>query len=46
MDGLVQSVTAGKGAMPPKGGFMNLTEDDLRNAVGFMLGEAGLSAGG
>ena len=46
MDGLVQSVTAGKGAMPPKGGFTNLTEDDLRNAVGFMLGEAGLSAGG
>ena len=46
MDGLVQSVTAGKGAMPPKGGFMNLTEDDLRNAIAFMLGEAGLSAGG
>ena len=46
MDGLVQSVTAGKGAMPPKGGFMNLTEDDLRNAVAFMLGKAGLSAEG
>ena len=46
MEGLVQSVTAGKGAMPPKGGFMNLTEDDLRNAVGFMLGKAGLSAEG
>ena len=46
MDGLVQSVTAGKGAMPPKGGFMNLTEDDLRNAVGFMLGKAGLLAEG
>ena len=46
MDGLVQSVTVGKGAMPPKGGFMNLTEDDLRNAVAFMLGKAGLSAGG
>ena len=46
MDGLVQSVTAGKGAMPPKGGFMDLTEDDLRNAVAFMLGKAGLSAEG
>ena len=46
MDGLVQSVTAGKGAMPPKGGFMNLTEDDLRNAVAFMLGKAGLSTEG
>ena len=46
MEGLVQSVTAGKGAMPPKGGFTNLTEDDLRNAVGFMLGKAGLPAEG
>ena len=46
MDGLVKSVTLGKGAMPPKGGFMHLTEEDLRNAVSFMLGEAGLLAGG
>ena len=46
MDGLVKSATLGKGAMPPKGGFMHLTEEDLRNAIGFMLGEAGLPAGG
>ena len=46
MDGLVESVTLGKGAMPPKGGFMHLTEEDLRDAIGFMLGEAGLPAGG
>ena len=46
MAGLIQSVINGKGAMPPKGGFAHLTEDDLRNAVGFMLDEAGVSAGG
>ena len=46
MEGLVQSVVNGKGAMPPKGGFANLTEDELRNAVGFMLDKAGVSAGG
>ena len=42
MDGLVKSATLGKGAMPPKGGFMHLTAEDLRSAVGFMLEEAGL----
>lgn len=44
--GLLQSVTNGKGAMPPKGGFAHLTEDDLRNSIGFMLDKAGVSAGG
>ena len=46
MAGLLRSVTDGKGAMPPKGGFAHLTEDDLRNAIGFMLDQAGVSAGG
>ena len=46
MAGLLRSVTNGKGAMPPKGGFAHLTEDDLRNALGFMLDKAGVSAGG
>ena len=46
MAGLIQSSTDGKGAMPPKGGFAHLTEDDLRNAIGFMLDKAGVSAGG
>ena len=46
MAGLLQSVTNGKGAMPPKGGFAHLTEDELRNAIGFMLDQAGVSAGG
>lgn len=46
MTGLLQSVTNGKGAMPPKGGFAHLTETELRNAIGFMLDKAGVSAGG
>ena len=46
MAGLLQSSIDGKGAMPPKGGFAHLTEDDLRNAIEFMLDKAGVSAGG
>ena len=46
MAGLLQSVTNGKGAMPPKGGFAHLTEDDLRNALEFMLDKVGLSVDG
>ena len=46
MAGLLQSSINGKGAMPPKGGFAHLTDDDLRNAIGFMLDKAGVSAGG
>ena len=46
MAGLLQSSINGKGAMPPKGGFAHLTEDELRNAIGFMLDKAGVSAGG
>ena len=46
MAGLIQSSINGKGAMPPKGGFAHLTEDDLRNAIGFMLDKVGVSAGG
>ena len=46
MAGLLQSSIDGKGAMPPKGGFAHLTEDDLRNAIEFMLVKAGVSAGG
>ena len=46
MAGLLQSVIDGKGAMPPKGGFAHLTDDDVRNAIGFMLDKAGVSADG
>jgi cytochrome c5 len=42
---LLSSVLNGKGAMPPKGGIPTLTESDLRNAVRYMLGEAGVEAG-
>ena len=46
MAGLLQAVTAGKGAMPPKGGFAHLTEEDMRNAIEYMLDKAGVSADG
>ena len=46
MAGLLQAVTNGKGAMPPKGGFAHLTETELRNAIAFMLDKAGVEAGG
>lgn len=42
-DGLVQSVLNGKGAMPPKGGNMSLSDADVRNAVAYMLAESGVS---
>lgn len=45
-DTLLQSVINGKGAMPPKGGFMHLTDDDLRAAIIYMLDQAGVSADG
>ena len=42
MDGLVQSVLNGKGAMPPKGGDASLSEEQVRAAVEDMLNRAGL----
>lgn len=41
---LVQSVLKGKGAMPPKGGAMALTDADIENGVRYMLEKAGVSA--
>jgi len=43
-DALVQSVINGKGAMPPKGGSPALTREQARNAVQYMVDEAGVSA--
>jgi cytochrome c5 len=43
---LVQSALKGKGAMPPKGGQAGLGEADIRNAVRYMLEQAGVEAGG
>jgi len=40
IDSLVQSVTKGKGAMPPKGGNPSLSEADLRAAVEFMVSQS------
>ena len=39
VDGLVQSATKGKGAMPPKGGNASLSDADLRAAVEFMVSQ-------
>jgi cytochrome c5 len=44
MDTLVKHATNGFKAMPPKGGNMSLTEDELRKAIQYMLGQAGVSA--
>lgn len=45
MDILIQSAIKGKGAMPPKGGYPNLTEDQIKGAIRYMLDETGVSAG-
>ncbi len=37
---LIASVLKGKGAMPPKGGAADLSEDDIRAAVDHMLAAA------
>ena len=36
---LVANVVKGKGAMPPKAGNASLSEDDIRAAVEYMLGQ-------
>lgn len=36
-DALLQSALNGKGAMPPKGGAMHLSDTDIGNVVAFML---------
>jgi cytochrome c5 len=38
---LVQTVTKGKGAMPPKGGDASLTGDEIARAVAFMANQSG-----
>ena len=40
-DGLVKSAAAGKGAMPPKGGAADLTDDELKRVVAFLANKAG-----
>lgn len=43
IDGLVNSVLNGKGAMPPKGGNPGLSDQEIRNAVEYMLKQADVS---
>ena len=43
VDALVDTVIKGKGAMPAKGGNASLSEDDIRNAVHYLLEQAGVS---
>ena len=40
MDTLVQSAVKGKGAMPPKGGNMTLSDAEVRAAVEFMVSQS------
>ena len=46
MAALVNSAIKGKGAMPAKGGMMNLSDAEVEAAVIFMLNKTGVSAGG
>lgn len=39
-DALVASVVKGKGAMPPKAGAANLSDDDIKAAVDYLVGAA------
>lgn len=45
MDALVGSSVKGKGAMPPKGGNMSLTDAEIESAVEYMLEKTGLQPG-
>lgn len=40
-DRLVQTVIVGKGAMPPRGACMDCSDQDLKIAIEYMLGQAG-----
>lgn len=39
IDTLVKSVIGGKGAMPPKGGAADLSDDEIKGAVEYILGK-------
>jgi len=42
VDGLVKTAISGKGAMPPKGGDMSITESEMKSVVEYMLGKVGI----
>lgn len=37
MDAMYMSVINGKGVMPPRGGAVNMSDDEIRAAVGYMV---------
>lgn len=41
IDQLVESAEHGKGNMPPRGGMSNLSDDDLKAAIAYMLTVSG-----
>jgi cytochrome c5 len=43
LDGLVKSATAGKNAMPPKGGAADASDIELARAIAFMANKSGAS---
>ena len=45
MDTLMNSSIKGKGAMPPKGGNMSLSDAEVKSAVEYMLEKSGLQPG-
>ena len=45
IEALYASSLKGKGAMPPKGGNMSLSDDDVKNAVRYMIEKSGLQPG-
>ena len=36
----INGVSSDSGVMPPKGGFMQLSDDEVRDAVEYMVGES------
>ena len=42
MDALLGSSVKGKGAMPPKGGNVGLSDDEVKGAIEYMLKKSGL----
>lgn len=40
----IEGFTGEKGVMPPKGGFVDLTDEDMHNAIAYMMQTAGVEA--
>jgi cytochrome c5 len=43
VDGLLKSVTAGKNAMPPKGGAADASDEELKRAIVYISNKSGAS---